>query len=274
MGATPGDLLRPRVAVTSGPGEVTVDVGDDHVATVEIHRPPANFFDIVLVRRLADTFDQLDADARVRAAVLCSEGRHFCAGADFHARSAANPIGVDDTALLYREAVRLFSARTPFVAAVQGAAVGGGLGLACAADFRVATPGSRFAANFARLGIHQGFGLSITLPAIVGRQRATELLYTGRRLGGDEAHVIGLADRLVADGHEREAARTLAREIAASAPLAVASIRETMRGHLAAEVARATEREHAEQVRLRSTADFAEGLAAGAERREPRFTGR
>lgn len=255
-------------------GDVTVDVGDDHVATVEIHRPPANFFDVALIRSLAEAFGALDADPEARAAVLCSEGKHFCAGADFSAQSSAEPLGVGDTGRLYEEAVRLFAARTPFVAAVQGAAIGGGLGLACAADFRVASPESRFAANFARLGFHQGFGLSVTLPGIVGQQRAMELLYTGRRFGGEEAAAMGLADRLAPAGEVRAAARGFAAEIAASAPLAVVAIRRTLRGHLAGEVARVTEREDAEQVRLRATADFAEGVAASAERRAPRFTGR
>src|SRR5579875_1166347 len=253
--------------------DVSVEVAPDHVATVEIHRPPANFFDVALIRELAAVFAELDEDRHVRALVLCSEGRHFCAGADFGAQSSAAPLEEGDTALLYREAVRLFSARKPFVAAVQGAAVGGGLGLACAADFRVACPEARFAGNFARLGFHQGFGLSVTLPAIVGQQRALELLYTGRRIGGEEAARIGLADRLVAPDRVRSAAHDLAAEIAASAPLAVQSIRQTLRGDLAGAVERITEREDAEQVRLRATADFAEGIAASAERREPVFRG-
>lgn len=254
-------------------GDVTVEVGDDHVATVEVHRPPANFFDVALIGSLVAAFGDVDADPGAWAAVLCSEGKHFCAGADFNAQSGAEPLGVGDTARLYEEAVKLFSCATPFVAAVQGAAIGGGLGLACSADFRVASAESRFAANFARLGFHQGFGLSVTLPGIVGQQKALELLYTGRRIGGDEAAAIGLVDRLAPAGEVRVAAHEMAAEIAGSAPLAVVSIRETMRGHLAGAVARVTGREDAEQVRLRATADFAEGIAAGAERRPPRFTG-
>jgi 2-(1,2-epoxy-1,2-dihydrophenyl)acetyl-CoA isomerase len=254
-------------------GDVSVETGEDFVATVEIHRPPANFFDVALIRSLADVYDLLDADHSVRAAVLCSEGRHFCAGADFNAESAAAALAPGDTAPLYREAVRLFAASTPVVAAVQGAAIGGGLGLACSADFRVACPESRFAANFARLGFHQGFGLSVTLPAIVGQQAALELLYTGRRIGGEEAGRIGLADRIVAQAEVRAAAHAFAAQIAGSAPLAVASIRQTMRGHLAGAVRAITEREDAEQVRLRRTADFAEGIAASAARRPPVFRG-
>jgi enoyl-CoA hydratase/carnithine racemase len=255
-------------------GDVSVDVGDDHVAIVEIHRPPANFFDVALIRRLAEVFTSFDDDHAVRAIVLCSEGRHFCAGADFNAESAAEPLQADAAGDLYAEAARIFDARTPSVAAVQGAAVGGGLGLACATDFRVACPEARFAANFARLGFHQGFALSITLSDIVGQQRAMELLYTGRRIDGTEAARIGLADRLVPQDDVRIEARRLAAEIAASAPLAVESIRETLRGGLAARVRAVTPREEAEQTRLRLTADFAEGIAASGDRRDPVFEGR
>ncbi|HEX4864390.1 MAG TPA: enoyl-CoA hydratase/isomerase family protein [Acidimicrobiales bacterium] len=255
-------------------GDVTVDIGDDFVAEVEIHRPPNNFFDVALIRSIAEAYEILDKDPACRTILLCSEGKHFCAGADFNRESDAAPIPESSAASLYQEAVRLFRTGLPVVAAVQGAAIGGGLGVACSADFRVGAPEARFAANFARLGFHQGFGLSVTLPRIVGEQRALEMLYTGRRVAGDEAEDIGLLDRLAPLDGLRPAAREFAREIARSAPLAVRSIRQTMRGHLADEVARATDREDAEQIRLRSTADFAEGTKASFERRDPVFTGR
>lgn len=252
-------------------GDVSVGTGADLVATVELHRPPNNHFDLALVRSLADALEALDRDPNCRAVVLCSEGRHFCAGANFAGGPGLTP---DGPGLLYEEAVRLFACATPVVAAVQGAAIGGGLGLAMAADFRVASPEARFAANFARLGFHHGFGLTVTLPAAVGRQRALELLYTGRRVPGDEALGIGLCDRLAPAGRLREEAHAFAAEIAASAPLAVRSIRETMRGDLAARVRAATDRERAEQEWLSRTEDFAEGVEATAERRPARFTGR
>ncbi len=253
-------------------GDVSMDLGDDFVAEVEIQRPPNNFFDARLIRSLADAYEHLQAGP-CRAIVLCSEGKHFCAGADFHGESDAEALPEKGAADLYSEAVRLFRAELPVVAAVQGAAIGGGLGVACSADFRVAAPEARFAANFSRLGFHQGFGLSVTLPAIVGNQAALELLYTGRRINGEEAQRYGLCDRLVPLDQLRSAAMELAREIASAAPLAVRSIRRTMRGHLADEVARITRHEDEEQKRLRSTADFAEGTKASLERREPRFTG-
>jgi 2-(1,2-epoxy-1,2-dihydrophenyl)acetyl-CoA isomerase len=247
---------------------VTVDLAD-HVATVEIHRPPHNWFDIGVITLLADSVLGLDDDAECRAVVLCSEGKNFCAGADL-----AGSDLLDSTSRLYDEAARIFSNRKPIVAAVQGAAVGGGLGLALSADFRVATPETRFSCNFARLGFHQGFGISVTLPAVVGQQHALELMYTAADIRGDDALRIGLADRLVPAAELRAAAVGFAAEIAASAPLALLAIRETMRGDLAERVRVATAREHGEQQRLRATDDFQEGVAAVAERRAPRFTGR
>ena len=241
----------------------------DRVARVEIRRGPTNFFDTALIRDLADSFHELAQGDRCRAIVLCSEGKHFCAGADFS--GAGNRDAPGD---LYAEAVRLFEAELPCVAAIQGAAIGGGLGLALAADLRVACPEARFAANFARLGIHHGFGLSVTLPGLVGPTAAMELLYTGRRVKGEEALALGLCDRLVPQNELRDTAHALAREIALSAPLAVRSIRSTLRGDLAQRVREATAHEQAEQDRLRKTADFAEGVKAMAERREPRFEGR
>ena len=250
--------------------DVTVTVDDEHVATVEIHRPPANYFDAALIRELGDAYEALDADADCRAIVLCSEGKHFCAGANFGAASSP----ADEPRALYREALRLFAAETPVVAAVQGAAVGGGLGLALSADFRVASPRSRFSANFARLGFHQGFALSVTLPELAGQQTALDLLLTGRRIPGEEARSLGLCDRLVDDAEIRTEAHALARELAQSAPLAVRSIRATLRAGLLERVEAALEREASEQDRLRGTADFREGVTASLERRTPRFQGR
>jgi 2-(1,2-epoxy-1,2-dihydrophenyl)acetyl-CoA isomerase len=247
---------------------VTVDL-HDHVATVEIHRPPHNWFDIGVIIDLADAVLRLDDEPECRVVVLCSEGKNFCAGADLSGSDL-----LDSTARLYQEAARIFSNRKPIVAAVQGAAVGGGLGLALSADFRVAAPETRFSCNFARLGFHQGFGISVTLPAVVGQQRALELMFTAADVRGDEALRIGLADRLVAADELRAAAQGFAAEIAASAPLALLAIRETMRGDLAARVEQATARERGEQQRLRGTDDFREGVAAVAERRPPSFTGR
>ena len=259
--------------INPGP-DLTVEI-DNHVATVEIHRPPNNFFDYDLIHGLANVYEDLDADPRCRAIVLCSEGRHFCAGADFSAREQWDRERLDQQAgKLYIEAVRVFSCTKPVVAAVQGAAVGGGLGLALSADFRIACEESRFVANFARLGIHQGFGISVTLPRLVGPARAALMLCTGRRLKGAEALEAGLAEELTDLANVRARAIELAGEIAQCAPLAVQSIRATLRRGLADAVREATDHELAEQSRLRQTEDHAEGVQATAHRRPADFKGR
>jgi 2-(1,2-epoxy-1,2-dihydrophenyl)acetyl-CoA isomerase len=251
--------------------ELTIEIADDYVATLEINRPPSNYFSVGLIGLLADACDALAADSRCRVIVLCSAGRVFCAGADF---ADAAAISSPDGPHLYDHAIRLFEQPLPIVAAIQGAAIGGGLGLAMAADFRVASPEARFAANFALIGIHQGFALSVTLPATIGQQAALELLYTGRRVGGVEAHGLGLADQLAESGQAQAQAHVLAAQIAASAPLAVRSIRATMRDQLTVQARAAMARERAEQERLMESSDWREGLAAVSERRPANFSGR
>ena len=254
--------------------DLSVSIGTDGVATVEIRRPPSNFFDADLIAAISDAYELLDDDPTCRAIVLCAEGKHFCAGANFGATATESSGSRGEAPRdLYLEAARMIDAKTPVVAAIQGAAIGGGLGLACSADFRVGCTETRMAANFAQLGFHHGFGLSMTLPPIVGQQRALELLLTGKRISGEEALEIGLLDRLVPVEEVRAEAHRFAVEIASSAPLAVASIRTTMRAGVSERYREATAREGQEQAWLRATEDFREGIRASAERRPPQFKG-
>lgn len=243
-----------------------------HVATFEVTRGPENYFDAELLRDIADQAQRVQSDAGARAIVLCSRGKHFCAGANFHEGALR-----DDRARaardVYEQGIRLFEIGIPIVAAVQGAAVGGGLGLACAADLRVASSRSRFQANFASLGFHHGFGLSVTLPRIVGDQRALDLLVTSRRLGGEEAYALGLVDRLADDGEERIVAASLAADIAALAPLAVRSIKRTLRRGSLDDVRAALDIELSEQADLWETNDSTIGIAAARARQVPIFKG-
>jgi enoyl-CoA hydratase/carnithine racemase len=214
--------------------------------------------------------------------VLAAQGKSFCAGANFGDGSTLDNAGQRPGELnreaavqhLYLEGNRLFRTNKPIIVAVHGAAVGGGLGLAMVGDFRVTCPEARFAANFTRLGFHPGFGLTVTLPAVIGPTKAALMFYTSRRVTGEHAHAMGLADVLVPQAEVRDAALKLAAEIAENAPLALVSTRATMRGDLAERVLKATEHELVEQTRLRKTEDFKEGVKATAERRVPNFAGR
>jgi enoyl-CoA hydratase/carnithine racemase len=249
-----------------------------HVALIEIRRPPFNFFDIGLIKEIASALEALDEDTDCRALVLAAEGRAFCAGANFGDGSTLDRAGQrpneQGVGHLYIEGLRLFRTKKPIVAAVHGAAVGGGLGLAMVADFRVTCAEARFCANFTRLGFHPGFGLTVTLPEVIGPTKAAMMFYTSRRVPGEEAHAIGLADVLVSQDEVRSAAMALAAEIAENAPLGLMATRATMRSGLAERVRAATEHELAEQTALRKTDDFKEGVKAMAERRTPKFAGR
>ena len=250
-----------------------------NVATVEIRRAPHNFFDMSLIRQIADAFEGFDKDVDVRAIVLCADGKSFCAGANFGDGSKLDKDGnrPNENQMgghLYQEAVRLFRTEKPIVGAIQGPAIGGGLGLALVPDFRVTCPEGRFSSNFTRLGFHPGFGLTHTLPALIGQQQANLMFFTGRRLNGEEAVKIGLADVLVPLAEVRTAAMALAAEIAESSPLAVQETRATVRAGLADRIKAATDHELEIQSKLRKTEDFREGIKAYAERRPANFKGR
>lgn len=249
-----------------------------HVALVEMNRPPHNYVDAPFMGALVAALQKLDQDPACRSVVLLSNCKSFCAGADFSNVVASDADAEStkpmDPSPFYAQAMQLFGMQKPMVAAVHGAAVGAGLGLSLVADFRVTCPSARFSANFNRLGFHPGFGLSFTLPRLVGAQKAASLFYTGRRIGGEEAVAMGLADELAADDEVRARAIALAQEIATSAPLAVMSTRAVLRQGLHDQVVQANRKELAVQLEQFRTQDFREGVAAMGERRTPVFQGR
>ena len=193
---------------------------DGHVATVEMHLPPHNFFDSALSPRSAR---RSSGSTPIPSAALSSsppKGARFAPAPI--SRSAWIPARSPKAAAAPRAAISTkrrsgCSHQKAGCRRGQGAAIGGGLGLALVADFRVTCQEARFSANFNRLGFHPGFGLTATLPRLVGAQQAALLFYTGRRIPGDEAVRIGLADLLVPQAEVRSAAEALAFEIAQSA---------------------------------------------------------
>jgi enoyl-CoA hydratase/carnithine racemase len=253
-----------------------------HVVVAELLAGPHNFASSELLNTLSDALAAAEADG-ARAAVICAEGKSFCAGAQFSGGAGERAAGfgqfvqtVDDSPIgpFYEAAIRLFTIKIPLVAAVHGPAVGAGFGLATACDLRVICPEAFMATNFVKLGIHPGFGISLTLPELVGPARANDILLTGRRIGGEEAMALGLANRLVARDAVRQTAIDLATEIAGAAPLAVQATRATMRKGLYERVREQLQHERQTQDWLSSTADAEEGIAAMLERRDGVFTGK
>lgn len=245
---------------------------DGAIATIELDRPPHNFFDFAMVQAIADALDALEAEPACRVVLLAAGGKSFCAGADFNSRPDSDHVRHPRKTLpLYNEGIRIMRFGKPIVAAVQGACVGGGLGIAMCADFRVASTDARFSANFNRLGVHPGFGLSFTLPRLVGPQHAARLFYTGQRIDAGEALRIGLVDAVTEPQQCRAQARALCQEIALSSPWAVQSTRQTLRAGFIERFREAVARESELQAYQMRSSDFKEGVAAMSERREPRF---
>lgn len=245
-----------------------------HVARLTFSNAPINFATVSLLRLIADALERLDQQPDVRAIVLASEGKVFCAGADLVSANGFGASTADPLREFYDQAIRIYACRKPIIAQVQGAAIGAGLGLAVAADFRVAAPEAKFSANFTKLGFHPGFGLTYTLPRLIGVQRASLMFLSSERYGAEECADWGLVDKVVCGDLLHESAYAFANEIAVNAPLALLSTRATLRGKLVEAVKAQLIHEHQQQLLLQPTEDFAEGIRASAERRPGNFKGR
>lgn len=253
--------------------QVDVEI-EGHVALLQFSNPPHNYATIALMRLIADRLDELGRDRQIRTIVLTSRGKTFCAGADLVSANGFGGASSDPLREFYDQVLRVYAAPKPIVAAVQGAAIGAGLGLAVAADFRVVSPEARFAANFTKLGFHPGFALTHTLPRLLGPVRAAEMFMTATRYSAEQCAGWGLYDRLVDADQLQAAALQFAAEIAENAPLALLATRATLRAGLQEQVTSAIAEEHRQQLLLQPTEDFAEGIRAVTERRPGVFKGR
>lgn len=246
-----------------------------HVGEIRFSSPPHNFASSGMLEGIADAVGRLETDTEVRCILLTAEGKAFCGGANLAGDDAVQGAqGMDEIALFYANAARIMRRTKPIIAVVQGAAIGAGLGLALAADFRIASPAAKFSANFVKLGFHPGFALTYTLPRLLGVQRASWMMLSGNRITADEGHVWGLVDRLAPADELVDQALVMANEIACNAPLAIGAIRQTLNAQWVSEAEAAMRHEHAEQTKLKLTADYSEGVAAVFERRPANFQGR
>ena len=260
---------------------VTLDIDDTSIATIRLNRPPMNRLTPALVAAFSDRLHEVRRMAGVRALIIAAEGKHFCVGADL--TSEPPSVGEHPLGGLLGSVERLESAYAPFfdllelpiptVAAVNGAAAGGGLGLAAMCDFRVITPRTRFVAPFPKVALHPGLGLTQLLPALVGLPRAQEMLLLGVEVQGEQALDWGLATRCVPDDALGGEARALAQQLAASAPAVMRWTKRAIRRAIGLDPRAASEREALAQALTFASRDAEEGKAAFFERRPPRFTG-
>ena len=259
---------------------ISVERPEPGVAVVVLDDPDRrNAMTVDMGEALRATTEELDADGELRAVVLTGQPPAFSAGGDLamledYARRTREE-GFDAT-----ESMRAFYSRflavrdlpVPVVAAVNGHAVGAGLCVALACDLRIVADQAKVGLNFSRLGLHPGMGGSWLLPQTLGPQRAAELLYTGRLVAGRQAAEWGLALESLPADEVLPRALALASEIAEAAPQVVRQLKETL-AQPAQTLDEALGREAGCQAVNYGTDDLVEGLAAGRERRAPRFRG-
>ncbi len=247
------------------------------VVTLTLDRPDKlNTLDETLLRALLDAVLALDGDSSVRAAVVTGAGdKAFAAGADITAMSTMTATDARRFADLgHRVGASMEQARIPFIAAVNGWALGGGCELALSCDFIYASDKARLGQPECNLGVMPGFGGTQRLPRRVGVGRARELCMTGDVIGADEALRIGLVDAVVAHDDLLPKVRQVAAKIASKAPLAVAAIKRSILRGEDCSLPAANELEAASFASLFASEDQREGMRAFLEKRPARFLGK
>jgi enoyl-CoA hydratase/carnithine racemase len=250
----------------------------DHIATITLNRPEnRNSMTEDVLEGLRKAVGEARADREVRCVVITGKGSSFCAGADFKSqvqRGGADVLPFERSYGMYSPFLSVLDIEVPVIGALNGHAIGGGLGLAIVCDIRVANRDAKYGANFVRLGLHPGMATTYLLPRLVGVPRAVELILTGRLVSGAEAALIGLATHAVAPEEVLPRSLEIAREVATAAPIAVRLAKRSIYANLAWDPKSAAWNEAHAQSRTVETADNKEGIRALLEKRPPTFTGR
>ena len=252
------------------------------VLLLTLDRPDArNAYSEAMVDSLVRALDDADRDDEVRCVILTGAGAAFSAGGDLkrmlqqEGMFAGGPVDLRRRYVdgIQRIPRRLALLEKPIIAAINGPAIGAGLDLACMCDLRLAARGAQLGSTFVKVGLVPGDGGAYFLARTLGFPRALELMLTGRLVDADEAERIGLVHRVVEPAELLPAARALALQIAANAPLAVRlTKRAAYRSH-EADLEQALELAATYQGVVQNTADHREAVRAMLERRPPVFTG-
>lgn len=254
----------------------------DRVVTLTLNRPERrNAISAEMLAALSHALVAADRDAEIRAIVLTGAGAGFCAGLDFKDLASGRGPGGDTSTgaggrfdLRDAPPVVLHKIDTPTLCALNGAAAGYGMDLALGCDIRIAAESAKLAAAHTRRGVLPESGGTWLLPRLIGWSRAAEIAFTGRTLEARECLELGLVSRVAPDDELLDATQSVAREIAACAPLAVQATKRMMRLGLQEPLEEHVQRVYLQLLPLFQSNDFREGIQSFLERRPPAFEGR
>jgi enoyl-CoA hydratase len=257
----------------SGSAAVAWDHAADSVLRITLQRPPANALGVPLIDGLNAALDHASAARGIKILVITSAAPgFFAAGADIKHMSAVDAESFTTYGNALRAALgRLAVPEWISIAAVEGLALGGGLELAMACTLRVAGVQARFGLPEVRLGLIPGAGGTQRLPRLIGRGRALDIMLTGRQVPAEEAHAIGLIDRLAGTGQAEEEALKLAGELCALSRPAQQAVIRTVDASFGTSLADGLAYEAAQVQQLFEAGEAKEGIAAFLEKRPPNF---
>lgn len=254
--------------------------GKDRLATITLNRPEKlNAFDGEMIRTLARALEEVSQDTSTfRCLLITGAGRGFCAGADLDFLiSLHRKNGLQEFKELLDVGRRVVSLLReipiPTIAAVNGAAAGGGGSIAMACDIRMASESARFTQAFAKIGVHADFGASFFLPHLVGESKARELMFTGETISAMEAHRIGLVSQVVPPEQLTSAVGTLITTILSRAPLSLTLMKQTLAQATQEAFQKALDREMEAQLQCFQSEDFRRGIEAFVQKTTPTFAG-
>lgn len=251
----------------------------DGVATFTLNRPDRrNSFTDEMIRRWVGLLEDCRTRDDVRVIVFAAAGTSFCAGADTarlagHAEQTPVEAHQRMSAVAHALVRKVAQIDKPLIAAVNGAAVGGGMDLALMCDVRIAASSARFAETYAKMGLLPGVGGAWFLPRIVGTAAALDLFWTGRWVDAREALSLGIVTRVVPDEDLALAVRDYARQLAEAAPLSVRAIKKLVMQGMTMPLDQHLDALAAQLAVVRTSNDHKEAVAAAKEKRPPRFSG-
>jgi len=248
----------------------------DAVGTIKINRPNAlNALNIATLKEITDAISKLEKDKKIKVAVLTGEGKAFIAGADISTMVEMTPSEAKEFSELgHNMLYKIEKSRLPFIAAVNGYALGGGCETLMACDIVIAGKNAKIGQPEINLGIHPGFGGTQRLPRLVGRMKAKELLLTGRNSSAEEAQSIGLVNLVVDDEKLMEEVEKLANQISSKSSVQTSFIKELVNKGVDTNLNSANSLEISRFSSSFSTYDQKEGMKAFLEKRKPNFKGK